>query len=322
MRGSPQSSANGTRTAGSDRRRAMAFLRDVAILARQELDDSIRSRRAVVMLVLYVAGAMLACNVLISALHKAEAQISHALSLKASSSTGAVTKALWESHFLRDMVMSLVGDKQVARDILALPPMAVFYGIMAFFFVTPLILLSSSSRIADEVSTGSARLVLLRTTRPAWCLGKFCGQALLLIVALLLSAAGAWCIARFRLSGMNGWETGGAMLVCAARVWIYGLAVVGLALGVSQMTRSPGLATTLALLAWIVTAVLSGVAGHYAGEGLRRGWEIVLLLVPQSHRLDLCRSDPVRVFAASLFLVSLGLAYLFAGYAVFRRKDL
>ena len=90
------------------------FLRSILIVARYELADAIRTRRVIVLLILYLAGAMLACNGFITVLHKLEAQLVESLSLSPTSSAGAVTEALWKSTPFRRMITRLVGSKQVA----------------------------------------------------------------------------------------------------------------------------------------------------------------------------------------------------------------
>jgi hypothetical protein len=220
------------------------------------------------------------------------------------------------------MVNHLVGDPAVAREFLDTPVVALFYGWLAFVFTPLLVLLSASGRVSEEVASGAARFVLVRTRRQAWCLGLFLGQALQVIVPLLLSAVGAWCVARFRLAGMDGGETLRVMVVYAWKVWVYALPFVGLALAISQTTRSPPLAMTVGFIAWVALSILALAADHFAGGGLRQVWQLVQVLIPMEHRLGIWRSDPSRVLSASAFLVALAFTYLSAGYAFLRRKDL
>ena len=73
-----------------------------------------------------------------------------------------------------------------------------------------------------------------RASRPAWCLGKFLGQTLMVLAALTLSGLGAWCLMSFRLMGMNHLAVVGGMAIYSWKAWIYSLAFMGLALGISQ----------------------------------------------------------------------------------------
>jgi hypothetical protein len=163
--------------------------------------------------------------------------------------------------------------------------------------------------------------VLLRSSRSAWCAGKFMGQAVIVLVALILSAVGTWCTARFRLTGMNGVAAGVAIALFAARAWVYSLSAVGLALGVSQLTRMPNVAVVLGMIAWIAMRVLAWAANAHAGKGFAWLWEGILLVTPHGHWVDLWRPGPASFGNAFVFLLALGLGYLFAGYAVLCRRD-
>jgi len=297
------------------------FLRDLLIIARHELADSLRSRRFIVILLLYVAGAMLVCNGFISALHKLEGQLSETLKLPTASSAGVVTEALWKSDTFRQMISHLVGDREVARELLTVPPIALIYAWVAFTFTPALIMLSTPARIAEEVGSGSARFVLCRTSRLAWCLGKFCGQALELVVVLMLSAVGAWLVARVRFYGADDAGLLAAMIIYGWKVWVYALAFIGLALAVSQACRSANLATVLAFVLLLGTIVLGALAQHYGSAGDHPGWELIRLLLPAGQRLALWRTSPVHVLPAMAHLAALGLVYLLTAHALFARKD-
>jgi ABC-type transport system involved in multi-copper enzyme maturation permease subunit len=296
------------------------FLRHVWVVLRYELADTIRSRRVVILLLLYLAGAMLTCNGFITAMHKLEMQLADTLALPASSSAGAVTDGLWRSKAFRRMVISLVGNKEIALEILSVPPIAVIYGWLAFMFTPVLVTLSAAGRIAEEVSSGSVRYVLTRTSRPAWCIGKFMGQACEVLLALMLSAIGTWCLARFRMASAGDLDTARWIVLYGWKAWIYSLAFIGLALGISQAVRSPYHAMGLSLIALIVMGILSLMARHFAGEGWQQLWQIADFIFPINHKMNLWRLKPAYILNASLYLVALGFAYLFLGYAVFAKR--
>ena len=296
------------------------FLLQVWVVLRYELSDSIRSRRVVILLLLYLAGAMLTCNGFISAIHALESQLSETLSLPTASSAGAVTDALWQSKAFRRMVIGLVGNKEIAREILSIPPVAVIYGWLALTFTPVLVVLSASGRIAEEVSAGSVRYVLIRTSRPAWCLGKFFGQGCEVLLALMLSAIGAWCVARFRMPLSTDLEVARWIIIYGWKAWVYSLAFIGLALGVSLVVRSPYQAMGLGLGLLIIMGTLALVSHHFVGEGWRQLWQITDYLFPMKHKMNLWRLQPAYTVNAAIYLVTLGFSYLFLGYAVFARR--
>jgi ABC-type transport system involved in multi-copper enzyme maturation permease subunit len=302
--------------------RLKTFRRSVWVSARNELADAVRSRRVAVILILYLGGAMLACNGFVSALRKLENQLSETLALPKAASTGAVADALWRSEFFRQMITNLVGEREVAMQLLSIPPFALIYAWLVLTFTPGLVMLAGAARISTEVDSGSVRFVLTRIPRAAWCLGKFFGQCFQVLLAIALSTIGAWCVARFRLAGISQTDLIPAMILYGGKAWVYSVAFVGVALGISQTVRSPNLAMALGFLAWIVLAALHVAASHYCGPGWRQLWYPVGLINPMGHLQDLWRLDAAHVVPAIVFLVALSQAYLFAGFAAFGRRDL
>jgi ABC-type transport system involved in multi-copper enzyme maturation permease subunit len=300
----------------------LKLIRDILVVARHELADAVKSRRAAVVLILYLAAAMLTCNGFISALHKIEMQLSKALGLPAASTPGTVMNVLWKSDTFRKMMKGLIGSQDVVDQLMSVHPMALVYGWLVFLFTPVLVVLAASPRISEELGSGSIKFVLLRTSRPAWCVGKFIGQALMTIVALTISAFGAWCLMRWRLAGMEGAGVAQGMVVYSWKAWLYSLSFLGLALGVSQLTRSANKAMALGFGVWMGVSVLGVASSHLMRGGWEPLWQAVHMLVPLGHRLDLWRTDVAHVVQSGAFLVALGFVYMFAGHAFLARRDL
>jgi ABC-type transport system involved in multi-copper enzyme maturation permease subunit len=299
-----------------------ADLKIVWQVARHELMDSIRSRRVIIMGLLYLAGSIVATAIFITVLQKLEGQLTATLGLATSAKTGSVTATLWKSDGFRQMMIALIGDKALAKSLLEIPPLALFYGWLSFAFTPALVMLTSSARVSEEIWSGSARFVLFRIPRLHWCVGKFTGQAIQLVLALFLSAVGAWLTGLCRMTAFEPLATALAMLLFAGKAWIYSLAFLGLALGISQLCSGPNLALAMGFLALIVMAILSGISGAFAGEGWRRIWDLVNSLTPGAHRLNLWWGDVNHSVPAIVFLLTLCCVYLLGGYARFSRRDL
>ena len=299
--------------------RALPTLR---IVAANELADSIRSRRVIVMLLLYLAGAMGATALFITFLHNIEGQLVTTLGLDAPKDAGSVTATLWKSGPFRNMLSNMIGDKKLAETLLDVPPLALFYGWLSCAFTPLLVMLTASSRVSEEISSGSIRYVMFRGGRAPWLLGKFVGQAAQIFVALLLSALGAWIVGWFRMSGYDGGPTAYHMLLFAAKAWIYALPFLGLALGISQLCAMPNLALAFGFMSLVGVSVLTGLSNWLAGEGWRRIWDLVNVITPGAHRQALWWSDAEHLLPATVFLLTLSAVYLFAGYARFARRDL
>lgn len=292
------------------------------LIASNELADSVRSRRVLVMVAMYLVGAMAGTALFIKVLQSIEGQLVNSLGLVAANNTGSVTATLWKSNAFREMLTHLIGDRKLAESLLAVPPLALYYGWLSFAFAPVLVILTSSTRIAEEVANGSVRFVMFRAARSQWCLGKFAGQAVQILGALLLSAAGAWVVGCFRMHSFESLATARFMLLYALKAWLYTLPFLALALAVSQLFSTPNLALAFGVMALIAMAVLTHVSAWLTGEGWRRGWDVVNAWTPGGHRQDLWWGDAAHLVPAVVFLMVLAGAYLLTGYARFARRDL
>lgn len=291
-------------------------------IARHELTDSIRSRRVLVLLLLYVAGAVLATLLFVNVLQKIERQLVESLGLAAPSGAGGVTATLWRSDAFKRMLTHLAGDRALAERLVSIPPLGLFHGWLAFAFGPALVMLTASTRISEEIHIGSVRYVLYRVPRATWCLGKFIGQAAQIAVALLAGGVAAWAVGWARMEAFDGPGTAAAMLVFSAKAWIYLLAWLGLAFAVSQSCGVPNLAVALGFVSLVALSILTRVSERFAGEGWRRAWDAVHVLTPGAHRMGLWWGDAGHMVPAAAFLLAMSAAFLLLGHLRFARRDL
>ena len=99
------------------------------------------------------------------------------------------------------------------------------------------------------------------------------------------------------------------MLGWGVSAWFYSLAWLGLALGLSHLTRSAMRATAFGILGIGVFEVLP----HFFPE--------VEAILPSGARLGLWRTSFTPQAVAVFHLATLGLVYFMAGAAVFSRRD-
>lgn len=299
----------------------MGGLRCLWVVARNELSESVRRRRAGILLILYLAAGIAGCNLFVTGLHKVEIQLAESLGVPVSGA-GSVTAALWESRPFRKLMTALIGDRELAESLLGIPPLTLFFGWLAFTFSPLLVVLMSSGSIAEEIGTGSVRFVITRVPRSTWYFGKMLGQAAVILLGIMLSAVGAWCVGRLRMASFPALTSAHTMLVLGFKAWIFSLAYLGVAVGASQMCRSAHRAIAVAFVATMVLSVLSWAAGHFVGDGVRRLWGLLEFLLPQGYRMELWNPAPAHQLPAGIILVVLGLSYSLIGYCVFVRRDL
>lgn len=287
-----------------------------------EWGSAIRSRRALVLLLLCLASAVLCMNGTISILGKMEKELATMLQLPDSGETGVVSASLWKSKLFNRIVRSVVGDSPVLDDISGRHPVELLYAWFVFLCVPLLTVLVAGTRVSDDLRSGSVRYMLVRETRLEWSVGKYMGQALMIAVALAASAVGASVVAFCRLPSGIASSLFLPMLNWGLRAWIYSLAWLGLALGLSHITRSPGRATAYGILAICLFGALPQLMDLAHSVG---GWPAavtqVRMLVPSGAEMSLWRFSAVPLLSGTFHLVTLGFVYLMAGAAVFSRSD-
>jgi len=302
--------------------RPKGLLRDALVIAAFDLGESLRSRKVLVFMVLYVVGAIGATVIFTEVLQEVELALAEQLLVARTSDPGSLTQAVMESPELLRVLTRLVRDDALARMLVAEPPIALLYHWVALAFGPIFAVLTSSDTVATEVSTGSIRFALARTDRAGWLLGKVFGQSLLLFVGLTLGAVGAWVTGWIQLGAFDAPATAGALVGYIGSSFVYVWAHLALALGVSQLTRSVPWSRALGLLA------LVSVFGIH--RFLERDWVVDAVpvlsgslrqLFPVAHRLDLWRPGLGASAPALTLLVALGCSYIALGYLRFARRD-
>jgi len=284
--------------------------------------DAIRSRRAVVAILLCTAISVFAMYWLISLLGRLEKELTTVLQLPENSRVGVVSEIVWQSKVFQRVVRQAFQNDAVFQDVSGLHPVSLIYGWLAFSYLPWLTVLISSARIPEEVGGGSVRYVLFRSSRGVWLLGKFFGQLSLLGTAALFGGAAAWLTARYRIGEGASFALFGGLLLWAVKGWILSIPYAGMVMGASLFTRSAGKALIAGVLVLTVCFVLNAMLLTVRDF---EGWRCVLpplaSLLPVEYQPCLWRKIGVPFFTGAAALVMLGFFYLGIGYAFFKNKD-
>jgi len=287
-----------------------------------ELAAAVRSRRALVVTLLFVVVAAFVMYGTVSAFAAMEREVLVGLGLPASDAPGSVTTVLWKSKPFMRIIDRMVGDSLVFADIRGRHPILLAYAMFVFQIVPLLTLLVSAPRVAEDLHGGSARYWLVRVTRTEWSLGKFVGEAMMLACAMLVGALSAWAVVLFRLPGTTGVGLLPGLVDWTLRAWVYAFGWLGLFLGVSHVARSGGKATALSILALLGAVAWTPFLRTCAPETGPCASLIQLdLLVPQSAQAALWRREFGPLAFGIVQLAALSFLYLSLGAAVFRRRD-
>lgn len=294
----------------------------VVRVAVTEWTTALRSRRALVVTLLFVAVSGLVMYGTISVFAALEREVVTALRLPASETAGAVSMALWKSPIFVRIMDHFAGDGLVFADIRGRHPVLLAYAMFIFQVVPLLTLLVSASRVADDVRSGSARYWLLRVTRAEWSLGKFFGEALMIAAAMAVGTLTAWGVVLGRLSAADGLRMLPGIADWTVRAWVYAFAWLGLFLGLSHIVKSGGRATALGILALLGAAAWSPMLANVANGVPGFGWAAHLDgLVPNAAWTLLWRRTPSVLVQGVVHLGALAFLYLGLGEAVFLGRD-
>ena len=292
-------------------------LRKLGVVARFELAEALRSRLVVVVLCLYGLGAAFGAFAFVKTLSAAEESVRTSLGQTMSAHD------LDDEQVRRDaksqILSHIVDDRELLADLVAVDPLALFYGYMALTFVAPFVLLTSAGAHARDLRRGATRFVLTRCHRLTWALGKTLAQAVLLVLGLTVSAlataaVGLW-LAHFDPVTLF-W-----LARAAVRALMYGLAYLGIFTGLSLALREPGPA---------VAACAATLFGLWFGHGLTRwSWlgqrlppvRAAAWLFPGQYQELLWSPSWLVSGAAALALIGMGALAFAGGHWLFRRAD-
>lgn len=297
-------------------------MRKVLEMARFELAASLRTKRAVALVAIYLVTSLFGMSGAITVLGKMEEQLANILQVDAvEGKSGVVSATLWKSKPFQRLARGVVGDSLVYDDIVGKHPAELIYAWIVFLAVPFLSVLVSCRRVADDVKSGAAKYALLRITRLQWTLGKYLGQALLMLAGLLLGAFGAWCVAAFRLSGADIPALLPAMVVWSLKAWFLSLAWLGVAMGVSHVSGTGAKAQMFSLVALVAFSIAPFVLKHYSSSAVGSKMLVLATLFPSVMEDSLWRASLPPVAAGAAWLVAIGLMWLSFGHLVFARRD-
>jgi len=234
-------------------------------------------------------------------------------------SAHAVPDDLVRKHALPRVISFLVDDEELRNELIAVDPLALFYGFMALNFVSALVLMTSGGAHANDISTGATRFVLVRCDRLSWSLGKLLGHAVLLAVGLLVGAAATGAVAQlnegFDLQSLS-W-----LLRAVFRAWVYGVAYLGIFCAVSLIVRVPTRARSLSIAVlfalWVGHAATQSAFAEARLPGVSKlGW-----FFPGHYELLLWSPSWFDQVPAVAALLAIGAGSFALGHLAFRRAD-
>jgi len=285
--------------------------RDALLIARFELQESLRTRRALALAILFLLVALGLALAYSEVVNETRRAIGQQALLQGAANTVYEQLLLW----LAD------GDRKVAHYMAEQPPAALFLVKLATWFVPLLVALTSAEIVARDVSTRAARYTLLRTSRLAFALGKTLGQGLLVAVVLGASAALFLVVALWRTPEFD--LVGSALSIArfAPFVLSHALCFVALAALASLIAGSPAGARGLAMLFLLGAGLLLTLPAWFNLLGLPRSFGLLARLSPFAHHLRVFQPGILERLAGVGVYLAFAAAFFSLGYLRLRSRD-
>jgi ABC-type transport system involved in multi-copper enzyme maturation permease subunit len=296
-------------------------MRDAWLIAGFDLRESIRTRRALVLALLYLLIASITSIIYVEladfAQQAAEGVVAGISDSGERAAAAAAVSAAQDTGYQGLLHVIAGGDAEIAGHLATYPPMVMIFAWFSLGALPWLIALTSYDLIAGDLHLRTVRFVALRTTRGAFVVGKLLSQVLLvaLIAGLGMApvlAIGAAYLPRFDLLGNA---------LGLLRAWpilaLFAFAVLGPVTFASQLVRGPGAARALALVLLFLMWILSTWATFVAAPQSLLG-----LLTPFAYKTHFFHPDLLYRSLNAAGCVALCAGWSWLGFQVFRRRDL
>jgi ABC-type transport system involved in multi-copper enzyme maturation permease subunit len=286
-----------------------SFVRDAALIAGFDLRESLRTRRALVLVLLYLLIAAAASGIYVQVVRAIEDTLRAAAGAEAD-----VAMAMARDEGYRGVLLFVSGgDATLANHLATYPAMVLIFAWTSLAFLPWFIALTSYDQIAGDLHLRTIRYAALRTSRAAYVAGKLAAQAALVAGVAALGTLPVILIGAVYLPSFDPVANIGSILATWPITLVYSLAVLGIVCFASQMCRSPGAARAVAVgalfLAWLSSLGLGA-------------WSVLSPLSPWSWKNGLFHPDvPTRVTAVVACL-AICLGFTALGYLRFRKRDL
>jgi len=281
-------------------------LRDATLVAGFDLRESLRTRRALVLVLLYVLITSAASYVYV----RIVATMDNFAALVVGEDA---TDVMQDEGYQQMLLFFADGDASLATHLATYPAMVLLFAWVSLAFLPWFIALTSYDQIAGELHLRTIRYAALRTSRGAFVFGKLIGQAALLVGVAGLGMIPVVLIGAIWLPNFAALATITALLSTWPITVVCALGFLGVVSLASQLARSPGAARAIAVGLLFAAWLLSIQSGAFAWLGVLSPWywkpglfqpAIVDRLIGVAGCLGLCAG------------------YTVLGYLRFRRRDL
>ncbi len=301
--------------------RSWASLRDVALITRFHLLRAVRSRALMAFWALYLLVVTGADWLFTRILLEFEQKAARALGVPETDRPGAMLETLRGNGDLQELFSGLFSDADAVDRALNTPFLAVIHLWIGIGVLPFLAAAAGAETLSGDLRDRTLRFEVVRTGRMEIVGGRFFGQAITVIVAVVASVIGTVIVGAFAMVDQDLWALVLALGRDCPALAAWALPWVGLGVSCSSLTRAPAVARALAPSAVFAAWVAWGLLEAPFASKLGWGREVLGQTLPQAWLSPLLRGGWDGL-VAGLILGCMGVAAAFLSWPVFRRRDL
>lgn len=293
------------------------LLGDLWLIAWFDVRESLRSRRALTLVGLYLLVSALASYLFVSAVRAVEGQLA-AITAESPSLSAEMALGLARSQGYRKILdLITFGDTRKAEYLASLPPMGLFVTLAMLTMIPWLVALTAADQVAGDLHLRTVRFVALRSSRGAFVLGKLLAQVLLVAVVTIGAFAPAMLLGARSLQSFDVGATLIFLAQTAPSLLAYAFAFLGLTSLASQLSSTPGRARALTIglfaLLW-----LAGLPE----PGTDTVTHVLAYLSPWQLKMGFFAPNAAQRLTTLGLALGYGAVFATLGYLAFRRRDL
>jgi ABC-type transport system involved in multi-copper enzyme maturation permease subunit len=292
-----------------------SFVRDAALIAGFDLRESLRTRRALVLVLLYLLIAAAASGIYVQVVKAIQETAAGALATEGvdPQAAGAAMGVAQDQGYRAVLLFVAGGDAVLADHLATYPAMVLIFAWTSLAFLPWFIALTSYDQVAGDLHLRTIRYTALRTTRGAYVAGKLAAQAALVAGVAGLGMLPVVVIGALYLPGFDVAATVGSLLATWPITLVCALGFLGVVSLASQLCRGPGAARA---------ATVGLLLGVYLLSLQRGVWAPLAWLSPWHHESGLFHPDLAVKLGSAAACLALCAGYAGLGFLRFRRRDL
>jgi ABC-type transport system involved in multi-copper enzyme maturation permease subunit len=237
----------------------MEALRETVLIARHDLRHSVRSTKAILLLLIYGSISVAAGALVVWGTARIQEEVQAQLAQVGVDASEIDLQADAEEAY-REVMTVLVGDPEKAAYLTAIPIVVLFFFWGTRNFLPWLIVLMGYDQISGETQNRSIRYLLLRARRGALVAGKILSNLVLLLGLTVLANVFVFVFAALMI---EGFDTASASRHLA-RFWLLtlplGLAWIAFMSFLSALLKSPRVSLLFGLAMLVGSAVVGWIA--------------------------------------------------------------